>query len=107
MRLNQRWLDMNDELRKRFIAHVKECERIYEIWDSEDYPYPVPDLPDYPPEFSDLTCGAKTRAGHPCKQKILYSSGRCRYHGGLSTGPKTEEGKAKSVRNWRRRKRTP
>ncbi|WP_370626176.1 HGGxSTG domain-containing protein [Solemya velum gill symbiont] len=38
---------------------------------------------------------------------MLYSSGRCRYHGGLSTGPKTEEGKAKSVRNWRRRKRTP
>jgi hypothetical protein len=32
-------------------------------------------------------CGAKTRAGGTCKQ-LAMTNGRCRYHGGLSTGPK-------------------
>ncbi|WP_420094491.1 HGGxSTG domain-containing protein [Pseudomonas cichorii] len=35
-----------------------------------------------------MTCGAKTRAGSPCKRRDLYKSGRCRLHGGLSAGPK-------------------
>lgn len=38
-------------------------------------------------------CGAKTRAGTPCKRTDLYASGRCRLHGGLSTGPRTQAGK--------------
>ncbi|MEY8747019.1 HGGxSTG domain-containing protein [Bacillales bacterium AN1005] len=33
-------------------------------------------------------CGAKTRSGEPCKRKAL-ANGRCRLHGGKSTGPKT------------------
>ncbi|MGR6545234.1 HGGxSTG domain-containing protein [Paenibacillus tundrae] len=32
-------------------------------------------------------CGAKTRSGEPCKRKAL-ANGRCRLHGGKSTGPK-------------------
>ena len=40
-------------------------------------------------------CGAKTRAGEGCKKKVMPGKTKCRYHGGLSTGPKTEEGKAK------------
>lgn len=39
-------------------------------------------------------CGAKTRQGTPCKNTRLYKNGRCMNHGGLSTGPRTEEGKA-------------
>jgi hypothetical protein len=46
-----------------------------------------------------LMCCAKTRAGHACKQRAVYSSGRCKFHGGMSTGPKTEAGKANSSRN--------
>lgn len=42
------------------------------------------------------TCGAKTRAGTPCKQKAIYRNGRCKFHGGLATGPKTEAGRAQS-----------
>jgi hypothetical protein len=38
-------------------------------------------------------CGAKTRAGTPCRSAAM-PNGRCRMHGGLSTGPKTEAGKA-------------
>lgn len=31
-------------------------------------------------------CGAKTRAGTPCKCPALRGCNRCRLHGGLSTG---------------------
>ena len=29
-------------------------------------------------------CGAKTRAGTPCKRRARWPHGRCRLHGGLS-----------------------
>lgn len=57
--------------------------------------------------FADLTCGAKTRAGTPCKQRGLFKSGRCRLHGGLSTGPLSLEGKLISASNGYLPKRTP
>lgn len=44
-------------------------------------------------------CGAKTRTGAPCKRKDMLKGGRCRLHGGLSTGPKTLEGKRRSALN--------
>jgi hypothetical protein len=38
-------------------------------------------------------CGAHARTtGSPCKAKALRN-GRCRNHGGCSTGPKTERGR--------------
>lgn len=42
------------------------------------------------------TCGAKTRAGTPCKN-LPMKNGRCRMHGGASTGRKTQEG----IARWR------
>ena len=36
-------------------------------------------------------CGAKTRNGTPCKSAAM-PNGRCRMHGGMSTGAKTAEG---------------
>ena len=39
-------------------------------------------------------CGAKTRLGCKCKSPAM-KNGRCRMHGGASTGPKTAEGKAR------------
>ena len=39
-------------------------------------------------------CGAKTRRGSPCQCPAM-ANGRCRLHGGLSTGPKTAEGIAR------------
>ncbi|WP_408594924.1 HGGxSTG domain-containing protein [Limnohabitans sp.] len=39
------------------------------------------------------TCGAYARStGNPCQAKAL-SNGRCKNHGGMSTGPTTVEGK--------------
>ena len=41
------------------------------------------------------TCGAKTRKGTPCCCLAL-PNGRCKLHGGLSTGPQTPEGWART-----------
>jgi hypothetical protein len=44
-------------------------------------------------------CGAFARStGKPCRMKAL-ANGRCKLHGGLSTGPKTSEGKKKALMN--------
>jgi hypothetical protein len=37
-------------------------------------------------------CSAKTRRGTSCRRKGTGKGGRCRLHGGRSTGPKTQEG---------------
>ena len=62
-------------------------------------------------EFRGLTCGATTRKGTPCKQVAIYENGRCKFHGGLSTGPRTMKGKRASAANlkqWRgNQKSTP
>ena len=42
-------------------------------------------------------CGAMTRSGRPCANKVIPSKKRCKFHGGLSSGPKTQEGKPKIV----------
>ncbi len=41
-----------------------------------------------------ILCGARTRQGGSCGQ-LAMTNGRCRFHGGLSTGPKTAEGAAR------------
>ena len=50
------------------------------------------DHQDYAPnrfDFNTLSlCGAKTRAGGSCKHKGNIRNGRCKLHGGKSTGPK-------------------
>jgi hypothetical protein len=40
-------------------------------------------------------CGARTRAGCPCRAPAIRGKLRCRMHGGRSTGPRTEEGLAR------------
>lgn len=40
-------------------------------------------------------CGAKTRKGTPCVRRVVPGRNRCPNHGGLTTGPKTAEGKAR------------
>ncbi len=46
-------------------------------------------------------CGAHTRCGGECRQPAMRS-GRCRLHGGLSTGPHTPGGLARSRRaRWK------
>ena len=55
-----------------------------------------------PGDFSKAPrCGAKTRKGTPCKAPGM-ANGRCRLHGGKSTGPRTPEGlKRSKMANWK------
>ena len=41
-------------------------------------------------------CGAKNRGGKPCRAPAM-ANGRCRCHGGKSTGPRSPEGRARSA----------
>ena len=59
---------------------------------------------------SKQICGAKTRTGKPCQAPGNGRGDRCKLHGGKSTGPKTQEGQARSLaalqgNHSRRRKR--
>lgn len=46
-------------------------------------------------------CGAKTRHGTACCAPAM-ANGRCRMHGGLSTGPRTAEGRERCrMANWK------
>ena len=52
-------------------------------------------------------CGAKTRKGIPCQRPANKKNGRCRLHGGASSGPRTESGRARiSAANLRHGKYT-
>ena len=42
-------------------------------------------------------CGAKTRAGGACQNPAIKGRSRCALHGGKSTGPRTPEGKARTI----------
>jgi len=48
-------------------------------------------------------CGARTRKGVPCLVRVEPGKRCCRFHGGLSTGPRTPEGKARIAAAQRRR----
>jgi hypothetical protein len=52
-----------------------------------------------PPYLRGLTCGANKRDGQPCRSTTLCANGRCKFHGGRSTGPRTPEGRAKALEN--------
>lgn len=52
---------------------------------------------------SRVPCGAKRhRDGKPCEALSEPGKRRCRFHGGRSTGPRTEAGKARALANLRR-----
>lgn len=48
-------------------------------------------------------CGARRRRdGEPCQAPPALGKRRCRWHGGFSTGPKTDAGKLRALSNLRR-----
>ena len=53
-----------------------------------------------------VQCGAsKHRDGKPCRALSEPGKRRCKWHGGCSTGPRTEEGKAKALANLKQNRR--
>lgn len=75
-------------LREIYKRYVKACIKARQVWEDQGYATNGPVLPPFPDLCYGLTCGAKTRAGTPCKRSDLYASGRCKFHGGMSTGPR-------------------
>ena len=64
------------------------------------------------PKSDRARCGARCRDGHTCQAPPVWDSeldrprnGRCRNHGGLSTGPRTKEGRERLAECARRRAR--
>jgi len=100
---------MDDATRRnRWRQYHDTQEALHAAWASNDYQHPPPLPIPFPGELIAMECGARTRAGTPCKRRDLYRNGRCKLHGGLSTGPRTTEGKAITSRNADKvRKRTP
>lgn len=98
-----------EHLRKLWRLYCRACREVGEAWKATGYRYPPPAAPAFPEVLRGLQCGAKTRAGTPCKLTTIFENGRCRLHGGLSTGPTTAEGKARAATNGKapKRKRTP
>lgn len=94
--------DPDADRRRRFRAHWAEIDRLRAEHEAgTDYRYPQ--YPELPTDLRDLTCGAKgKRTGKPCRSKAIYKNGRCKFHGGLSTGPTSQEGKVRSAINGRK-----
>lgn len=81
----------DDEKRKLFRPFFERRQRAID----EECIY-VPDRPAY---LRNLTCGARTQSGTPCRMTALFANGRCIWHGGKSTGPSTPEGRARALAN--------
>lgn len=101
-----REVDRVEALRQRILIEDADSDRraahfcMHGVWPPRP---PLPDLPEIPPQCIDMTCGGKgRRSGEPCKSREIFRNGRCKWHGGASTGPKTTEGSERSRTNLRR-----
>lgn len=56
-------------------------------------------VPSFPNYLRGLACGAIKKNGKPCRMTTLGANGRCKFHGGASTGPRTQEGRARALEN--------
>ncbi len=76
-----------------FVFDKERNDQAREIWKTLYVEDPLPDI------CVDMVCGAKNRTGTPCRRKDIYANGRCEFHGGMSTGPRTKQGKERSSQN--------
>jgi len=87
----------------RLSAHNEQCMAKHKAWEAAGFDHAAkPLLRPFPDDLRGIQCGAMTRGGTPCKRTDIHASGRCKYHGGRSTGAKTEEGKARQREGYRR-----
>lgn len=102
-KLREFWQEYNrvSALRHEMIHDEELAERLLnqDVW----LPLALPSWPEFPPECIDMTCGGRgRRKGTPCQSKDIERNGRCKWHGGRSTGPKTPKGKIRSLANLKR-----
>jgi hypothetical protein len=92
----------DNEKRRRWRKYSRMHAHIAAAWAARGYQYPPPRYPAMPDDLAQLACGAKTRAGTPCKLTALHACGRCKLHGGKSTGPKSEAGRRQAAENGKK-----
>ena len=57
-------------------------------------------------DWPSIRCCARTRRGTACQKPQLRGKQRCRFHGGLSTGPRTVDGRARiAAAHWKHGRR--
>lgn len=98
-----RWQDARGLEREVRTQHFRKRHEAAKFWrDSKGrHRYVVPE------QQSVERCHAWARSrGRPCRAPAM-ANGRCRLHGGLSTGPKTAEGRARALANLRQYRPTP
>ncbi|MEW9919357.1 HGGxSTG domain-containing protein [Marimonas sp. MJW-29] len=84
-----------DKHRYCYVCDSSSCQTLYQKGIGDDgSPLPKKKRPD---------CSAKTRSGTLCKAKVVPGKKRCRLHGGLSTGPKSKEGRERIAQAQRQR----
>lgn len=93
--------DSTPDRRRRWRKYHELQSAVHQQWQERGYRYPPPATPPFPDDLRGLACGARTKAGTPCKLTAIYLNGRCKWHGGCSTGPTTEAGKEQSRVNGR------
>lgn len=87
------------EKRKKLKQYYRLSDAAFAEWAERGYVHPPPNSPEYPEECLGMACSARTRKGTKCKQISVYANGRCKFHGGMSTGPKSKAGKRRSALN--------
>ncbi len=106
-RLKAYWAEYDrvKALRRQILEAAREDDEArFEFFCDHGYPPPLilPPEPEFPPECEGMTCGAKAKSsGAPCKSTQVFRNGRCKFHGGPPTGPKSDEGKFWALGNLR------
>ena len=96
--IRQRSFTFDQEANDRAREEMRAYQRRQAAWNRKHSNEYFPES--MPKSYYNMVCGAKTRAGTPCKRIDLYGNCRCKLHGGLSTGPRTAKGKHRSSQNW-------
>lgn len=78
---------------------IRAITNIRGIWQSPDGSLREMALP----KSARPLCGARTRKGGTCQARAMKGRTRCKNHGGMSTGPRTPEGKARIAAAARQR----
>ncbi|WP_312758195.1 HGGxSTG domain-containing protein [Pantoea brenneri] len=90
-------------LLKQLKAYHQRSRERFDRWQASGYRHELKPIHEpMPDELRHIPCAAKTRAGTPCKRTDISTNGRCKYHGGHSTGALTPEGKARQLEGYRR-----
>jgi hypothetical protein len=84
-------------------AYYRDSFKQFAVWAAGDYRNHTPQSLPYPGFCRSMKYEAKTRSGSARKNDgTNWVNGRCKYHGGASTGPVTSEGKKRVPINSKR-----